>query len=159
MAHQRHLSEKEGIRLTYSPESPQAGDTVFLQTMVLDPSGFPIDRGPVTGRITSPDGRAQQLEFSQLEGGWGVFKSGFTAQESGHYKIEVNSDPNGRHLTTDLPVAPPLIEKQGEPADAQTLREIAAVTHGAAYSVDDFDQAISQISLLPEPQPLEKRTR
>jgi hypothetical protein len=159
MAHQRHLSEKEGIRLTYSPEAPQAGDTVFLQTAVLDPSGFPIDRGPVTGRVTSPGGRVEQLEFTQLEGGWGVFKSSFTAQETGKYQVEVSSDPNGRHLETALNVAPPLIEKEGEPANAQTMREIAAITHGAAFTVDDFGHAISQISLLPEPQPVEKRLR
>ena len=36
MAHQRHLSGKEGIRLSYSPETPEAGDTVFLQSTVLD---------------------------------------------------------------------------------------------------------------------------
>ena len=36
MAHQRHLSDKEGIRVSYSPEAPNVGDTVFLQTTVLD---------------------------------------------------------------------------------------------------------------------------
>ncbi|HWD19324.1 MAG TPA: hypothetical protein VHB20_08585 [Verrucomicrobiae bacterium] len=159
MAHQRHLSEKEGIRLTYSPEAPQAGDTVYLQSTVLDSSGFPLERGPVTGRVTGPGGRVEQLDFTQLEGGWGVFKSSFTAPEAGSYKIDVASAPNGRELDTTLRVAPPLIEKQGEPADVQTLREIAAVTHGASFSVDDFGQAISQISLLPEPQPVEKRIR
>ena len=159
MAHQRHLSEKDGIRLTYSPEAPEAGDAIFLQTAVMDPSGFPIDRGPVTGRITSPDRRVEQLDFTQLEGGWGVFKSGFTAQQAGKYKVEVASDPNGRHLETELIVAPPQIEKQGQPADAQTLREIASITHGSAFSVDDFAKAISQISVLPVPQPMEKRIR
>src|SRR6266404_4244002 len=29
MAHQRHLSEKQGILLTFSLEVPQAGETVF----------------------------------------------------------------------------------------------------------------------------------
>jgi len=39
------------------------------------------------------------------------------------------------------------------------MREIAAITHGASFTVDDFDKAISQISLLPEAQPIEKRVR
>ena len=68
MAHQRHLSEKDGIRLSYSPETPQAGDTVYLQATVLDEAGFPIDKGPVTGKITSPGGRVERLEFAPMEG-------------------------------------------------------------------------------------------
>jgi hypothetical protein len=159
MAHQRHLSEKDGMRLSYSPETPQAGDTVFLQTTVLDQSGFPVDKGPVTGRVTSPGGRAERLDFTQLEGGWGVFKSSFTAQEAGAYKLEIASEQNGRHLETDLNAARPLLEKQGQPVNSQVLREISAITRGGSFSVDDLDKVIAQISLLPEPQPIEKRLR
>ena len=159
MAHQRHLSEKDGIRLSYSPESPQAGDTVFLQSTVLDQSGFPIDKGPVVGRVTSPGGRSERLEFAQLEGGWGVFKSSFTAQEAGRYKLEIACAPHERRLETELLVARPLVEKQGQPVNAQVLRDIAAVTRGAGVSAEDLDKVIRQISLLPEPQPVEKRLR
>jgi hypothetical protein len=159
MAHQRHLSEKEGMRLSYSPEAPQAGDTVFLQSTVLDQSGFPIDKGPVTGRVTSPGGRAERLEFTQLEGGWGVFKSSFAAQEAGSYKLEISAGQVGRRLETELLVARPLLEKQGQPVNAQVLREIAVLTRGASVSADELDKVINQISLLPGPQPVEKRLR
>ena len=159
MAHQRHLSEKEGIRLSYSPETPQAGDTVFLQSTVLDASGFPADKGPVTGKVTSPGGRTERLEFAQVEGGWGVFKSSFTAQEAGQYKIEVASEPYGRRLATDLLVARPLLEKEGQPVNARILGEIAALTRGASFSMSDLDKMVNQISLLPEPQPVERRLR
>ncbi len=159
MAHQRHLSEKEGMRLSYSPEAPQAGDTVFLQSTVLDQSGFPIDKGPVVGRVTPPGGRAERLDFAQVEGGWGVFKSSFTAQEAGNYKLEIAAEQYGRRLQTDLLVARPLLEKQGQPVNSQVLREIAAMTRGASVSADDLDKVINQISLLPEPQPIEKRLR
>jgi hypothetical protein len=159
MAHQRHLSEKEGIRLAYSPEAPEAGDSIFLQSTVLDPSGFPIDKGPVTGKVTGPSGRAERLDFAQVEGGWGVFKSSFTAQEAGKYKIDVASEPNNRQLTTELLVARPLIEKQGQPVNAQILNEIAALTRGAVFPTTDLDKLVRQISLLPEAKPVEKRLR
>ena len=159
MAHQRHLSGKEGIRLSYSPETPEAGDTVFLQSTVLDESGFPIDKGPVTGKITSPGGRMERLDFTQLEGGWGVFKSSFVAQETGKYKIEVASEPYNRHLTTELLVAKPVIEKEGQPINSQTLAELAALTRGASVSTGDLDRMVRQISLLPEPKPVEERIR
>jgi hypothetical protein len=159
MAHQRHLSEKDGIRLSYSPETPQAGDTVFLQSTVLDQSGFPVDKGPVTGKVTSPSGRTERLDFSQIEGGWGVFKSSFTAQEAGAYKLEADSEPYGRHLITELLVSRPLIEKQGQPVNAQILGEIAALTRGANFSTGELDKMVGQIALLPEPKPMERRIR
>jgi hypothetical protein len=159
MAHQRHLSEKEGMRLSYSPETPQAGDTVFLQSTVLDESGFPVDKGPVTGKVTSPGGRTERLDFSQIEGGWGVFKSSFTAQEAGRFNVEVSSEPYGRHLATALSVSRPVIEKQGQPVNAQILGEIAALTRGATFSMADLDKMVGQIALLPEPKPVEKRIR
>jgi hypothetical protein len=159
MAHQRHLSEKDGIRLSYSPESPQAGDTVFLQSTVLDQSGFPVDKGPVTGKVTSPSGRTERLDFTQIEGGWGVFKSSFTAQEAGRYKLEADSEPYNRHLSTEIVVSRPLIEKEGQPVNAQILSEIAALTRGASFPMADLDKIVGQIALLPEPKPVERRIR
>jgi uncharacterized membrane protein len=159
MAHQRHLSEKDGMRLSYSPETPEAGDTVFLQSTVLDQSGFPVDKGPVTGKVTSPGGRTERLDFTQIEGGWGVFKSSFTAQEAGRYKVEVSSEPYGRHLATELVVSRPVIEKLGQPVNAQILGEIAALTRGATFSMADLDKMVGQIALLPEPKPVQQRIR
>jgi hypothetical protein len=159
MAHQRHLSGTEGIRLSYSPETPEAGDTIFLQATVLDESGFPIEKGPVTGKITSPGGQVERLDFTQIDGGWGVFKSGFASQETGNYKIELASDPYNRHLTTELLVSKPVIEKEGQPINSQTLSELAALTRGASVSTGGLDQMVQQISLLPEPKPAEERIR
>jgi uncharacterized membrane protein len=159
MAHQRHLAEKDGIRLSYSPEVPQAGDTLYLQATVLDESGFPIDKGPVTGKITSPSGRVERLEFTPLEGGWGVFKSSFAALESGPYKVGAASEAHGRRLETELLVVPPLLEKQGRPVNAQILREISAVSRGASFPVEEFDNVVKQISALPRPGAVERRVR
>ena len=94
-----------------------------------------------------------------MEGGWGVFKSAFVALESGRYKIEVASEAHGRRLQTELLVVPPLLEKLGQPVNAQILREISAVSRGASFTADDLDNVVKQISLLPEPGPVEKRLR
>jgi hypothetical protein len=159
MAHQRHLSEKDGIRLSYSPETPQAGDLIYLQATVMDEAGFPIDKGPVTGKITAPSGQVERQEFAPVEGGWGVFKSVFTAQESGPYKMEVAAEAHGRHLETELLVSPPILEKQGQPVNARILQELADASQGASFSPDDFDKVLKQISLLPQPGPVERRVR
>lgn len=159
MAHQRHLSEKQGIRLSFTPEAPQAGDTVYLQSTVFDASGYPIEDGSVSGSVASPSGRAERLEFSPVIGGWGVFKANFTPQEGGRYKIRLTSEKNGRQLETELLVTQPQREKLGQPVNAEILRELANITRGANVGTEALEQIVQQISLLPEPKPMEKRTR
>jgi hypothetical protein len=101
----------------------------------------------------------ERLDFTQVDGGWGVFKSSFAAQETGKYKIEVGSEAYNRHLTTDLMVVKPVIEKEGQPINSQTLAELAALTHGANVSTGGLDALVRQISLLPERKPVEERIR
>jgi hypothetical protein len=159
MAHQRHLSEKQGIRLAYSPEAPHIGDTLFLQATVLDANGFPATEGPVVGTIVTPSGKTERLEFSLSDGGWGVFKTTFVPQEGGKYKITLAAEKHGRNLVTELDVAQPLIEKIGQPANTEVLREIAAITQGTYASFEDLAETVKRISLLPEAKPLERRIR
>jgi hypothetical protein len=47
----------------------------------------------------------------------------------------------------------------GQPINSEVLHEIAATTHGANFSVENFDKVIEQVSALPEPKPIEKRLR
>jgi hypothetical protein len=159
MAHQRHLSEKQGIRLTYSPEVPQAGETVFLQSTVLDAAGFPIEDGRVIGKIMAPSGRAERLEFTPVEGGWGVFKTSFVPSEGGQYRVSITAEQHQRKLDTDLSIVQPQVEKEGQPVNGPLLRELASLTQGANASYDALEQVLQQISTLPEPKPLEQRFR
>jgi hypothetical protein len=159
MAHQRHLAQKEGIRLAYSPEAPQVGDNVFLQATVLNSAGFPVDEGPVVGLITAPSGRRERVEFSSLEEGWGVFKSGFRPQEGGAYEVYVGAETHGRQLETRILVTEPELEKVGQPVNAAILEEIAEVTGGMSGSMEALGQIVARISTLPEPKPVEQRVR
>lgn len=159
MAHQRHLSQKEGIRLSYSPESPQVGDTVNLQSAVLDSAGFPLEDGLVTATVAAPSGRTEQIQFAPVEGGWGVFKSSFNIQEGGKYKITVRSEKNARTLQTELAVSETIPEKIGQPINREILKEIAGLTGGTNVTTDALGDLVRQISVLPEPQPLERRLR
>jgi hypothetical protein len=159
MAHQRHLSEKEGLRLSLSPEAPQVGETVFMQATVLDERGTPSDEGPVVGKITSPSGRTERVEFAPVEGGWGVFQASFLPQDGGAYKITVSAEKHSRTLDTELAVKQPEIEKLGQPINLEVLRELASITRGAVGSADELDKIVRQVSLLPEQKPIERRIR
>ncbi|MGY8653975.1 MAG: hypothetical protein ACKVJX_10175 [Verrucomicrobiia bacterium] len=159
MAHQRHLSERQGIRLSFSPESPQVGETVFLQATVMSQGGLPIDRGPVIGKITSESGATERVEFSLLEGGWGVFQSSFVPERGEIYNVVVEAPKHDRELETKIDVASPTIERTGQPVNSKILDEIAAITLGESGAIEDLDGILERIALLPEPRPLEKRIR
>ncbi len=159
MAHQRHLADRQGIRLAFSPEVPNLGDRVFLQATVLDAAGLPVERGPVTGMVRTPSGRTERLDFAPVEGGWGVFKSQFVPTETGDNMVSVTAPQHGRELETVLHVSRPVLEKIGQPAQVRTLREIATITRGASGGMEDVERLMREISLLPEPKPMEQRLR
>jgi len=157
MAHQRHLAQGERIRLSFSPETPRAGDTVSLLATVFDASGYPVHKGNVSARVTTPPGTSERLDLTAVPGGWGVFKGEYTPRAGGVLHILVKNDPDGQQLETDLTVEPSGREKVGEPANLAILRDIAALTHGIAGGTGDLDALLSQIALLPEPRPIEQR--
>lgn len=159
MAHQRHLSERQGIRMSYSPESPQVGETVFLQATVMSQGGLPIDRGPVIGKIASASGRSERVEFTSLDGGWGVFQSSFVPEKGEVYTVAVEAPKHDRELETKIDVAAPTIERTGRPVNSKILDEIAAITLGESGTIEDLNGILERIALLPEPRPLEKRIR
>jgi uncharacterized membrane protein len=158
MAHKRHMAQGEGFRLSYSPENPSAGESVYLQATVLDRIGVPAAE-QVQARIVSPSGQAERLEFTVLPGGWGVYKGSFTPREGGAYKIEVSGERAGQKLETELTVAKPEVEKTGQPANVAMMRDLAELTRGASGSTSDLDALVQRISLLPEAEPLELRFR
>ena len=159
MAHKRHLAEKEGIRLSFTPETPKVGDRVFMQATVLDEAGFPLEDGEVNGEIISPGGQGEQLELTEVEGGWGGYSTEFLPQEGGAYQIKIDASEHDRELETKIVVSLPKREKLGRPVNRPVLAEIASITQGESANTDNLDEIIQKISVLPEPQPAELRTR
>ena len=159
MAHKRHLAEKEGIRLSYTPETPKVGDRVFLQATVLDEAGFPLENGEVNGTIVSPTGRDEQLELTEVDGGWGVYSAEMLPQEGGPFEITIEAPEHDRQLETKLTVSLPKREKQGRPVNRAVLAEIASITGGESVNTADLDEVIQRISVLPEPRLAQIRTR
>lgn len=159
MAHQRHLAQGVGIRLTYSPEDPRAGETVYMQATVLDANGYPVEKGLVSGSIKAPTGNQENVEFSSVQGGWGVFKSSFVPSVGGAYKVRLACEEAGRNLETEIIVTRPNREKLGQPANVSAMREMADITRGESGGVADLPAILKKILVLPEPQPIEKRIR
>ena len=158
MAHKRHLAEKEGIRLSFSPETPKVGDRIFLQATVLDKAGFPLEDGNVNGEFLYPKGVDESLNLSEIKGGWGVYSTEFSAKEGGVYKIKIEAPDQDRKLETKINVSMPKREKLGRPVNRSILKEIASITGGESANIDDLEKIIKKILVLPEPNPVELRT-
>jgi hypothetical protein len=159
MAHQRHLSQDEGVRFFYTPEAPKRGDKVRLNATVLDKLGIPISTGKVAVTLTAPSGTSETIELVAENAEWGVHTGQFVPREGGKYEVEVKSDATGRHLKTQLTATVPTLEKVGRPAKLDVLREIAALTAGKSGGIGDLAQMVSSLSLLPERKPEEQRFR
>lgn len=159
MAHQRHLSGNEGIRLTLTPEKPEVGQRIYLNAMVLDRSGYPLQEGRVQATLTTPQGRIESLEMEAEEGGWGVFRSTIQAREAGLHAIQIQCSEQDRLLDTRLEILRPVVEKIGQPSRGDVLQEIARIARGQAVNTGSIQDLINQISVLPEPRPVEWRFR
>ena len=159
MAHERHLAQDEGVRFFYTPEAPRRGDKVRLNATVLDKLGIPISESKVTVTLTAPSGTAERIELAPENSEWGVHTGIFTPREGGKYEVEVKSEIAGRRLKTQLTVTVPALEKIGQPAKLDVLREIAALTSGKHATPGDLPQMVSSLSLLPERKPEEHRFR
>jgi len=159
MAHQRHLSQDEGVRFFYAPETPKRGDKVRLNATVLDKMGIPISEGRVTVTLTAPSGTSETIDLATENAEWGVHTGQFVPREGGKYAVEVKCDSAGRHLKTQLEVTVPTLEKVGLPAKLDVLREISALTAGKFGAPTELSQMVNGLSLLPERKPEERRFR
>ncbi len=159
MAHQRHLSQDEGVRFFYAPEAPKRGDKVRLNATVLDELGIPISEGKVAVTLTAPSGTSETIELAAENPEWGVHSGQFVPREGGKYEVEVKCEAAGRHLKTQLIATVPTLEKIGLPAKLDVMREIAALTAGKSGGPGDLAQMVSGLSLLPERKPEEQRFR
>jgi hypothetical protein len=159
MAHQRHLSQDEGMRFFYAPETPKRGDKVRLNATVLDKLGMPISEGKVQVTLTAPSGTSETMELVAENAEWGVHTGVFVPREGGKYGVEVKCDSAGRRLKTQLEVSVPALEKVGLPAKLDVLREISALTAGKYGGPGELREMVSGLSLLPERKPEEQRFR
>ena len=99
MAHKRKMAQGQGMRLTYSPENPKVGDEVYLQATMLDLSGDNLNT-VLRADLKEPDGKTRNLEFTAMEGGWGVFKARLKMQNGGLHQLTIYN-PNGKQKAGD----------------------------------------------------------
>jgi hypothetical protein len=151
MAYQRNMAKGETMRLYYSPEQPQMGQTLALSANVMERSGEPLASGDVTARIVAPSGKAQTARFASADDEWGLFQGRFTAEEPGKHEVTLLCKQTGATLDTSFFVQGIATERVGRPARPEVLEEIARVTRGRVIEPNKLDEIVQSLASLPEP--------
>ncbi|MDC0935126.1 hypothetical protein OAS39_02485 [Pirellulales bacterium] len=157
MAYQRNMAKGETMRLYYTPDQPQAGQTLVVSANVMETSGEPLQKGVVTARIVAPSGAAKTIRFRSTGDGWGAFAAEFTPQEPGNHAVALACKQTGATLEASIYVQGVAGETAGRPARPEVLEEIARVSRGKAVSPGKLGEIAQLLSSLPDPPPAIRR--
>ncbi len=160
MAYRRQMAQGEAIRLFYSPDRPHVDDILTLNANVMDNVGGPLDRGTVTVQAISPTGKTETIRLQPgVKDALGLFVGTFEPKESGNYRLVATSSETGASVQTELSVQGLNREQQGRLARFDVLDEISQITKGKLVSVDEVGTLLDHLAAIPEPEPIDKRTR
>ncbi len=159
MAHKRHLSYNNGVRVFYTPEQPKAGDTVALNVTILDQLRQPLRDGRVSCRITLPDGSLHDSLLHADGKEWGIFKGSFKLEKSGSYEVAIECNEASRKHSFAVNASSLAKEKRGEPADFRTLKEVAMISGGSFFDSGSVDKLVAKLTNMPDVDILESRIK
>lgn len=160
MAYQRNMASDELIRLFYSPDRPQTGDTLTLNANVMSVGGEPLQSANVVVQVVAPSGKVDSIRLEPGgEDQWGLFTGNFEPVEHGEHALTVTCEENGGALNLAINVQGTALEKIGEPARLDVMEEIARISKGEMLSTFDLAVIQSRLSALPNPEPIEQRLR
>ncbi|MDX1680454.1 MAG: hypothetical protein R3242_06975 [Akkermansiaceae bacterium] len=158
MSYQRNMAAGQRVRVYFTPERPEPGATVTLNANAFDAKGAPLEDGKVTITLTAPDGRVKRLDLQKSDSGWGAFNGRFKVDLPGTWKIRaVVSGAEDQPLETKLLAQGVEIEKTGQPARPEVLKEMANIAKGRVVQPGQVSNLIKDINALPEPRPMESR--
>lgn len=159
MSYQRNMAAGQRVRLFFTPERPEPGQTVTLNANAFDANGAPLAQGKVTVDVTSPDGRTSRIDLEKNDSAWGAFSGRFKVDLPGAWKLSATSGSEGDPgLTTTLLAQGTSLEKSGQPARPEVLAEMARVSRGRVILPTQIEELSREIFALPAPRPLEIRT-
>ncbi len=160
MAYQRNMSSGESIRLFYSPDRPEAGNSLTLNVNVMSPTGEPLREGNVIVRIEEPGGNTSSVQLTPAdEESWGLFTGEFIPEEGGLYRLTTTCEETKASHQTEISVQGLERERIGEPARFDVLREVSAISRGRLVVPSDVATLVNEIAKMPEPKIEIRRVR
>ena len=150
MAHARHLSHKQGLRLFYSPEKISQGDTVKFQATVMDSHGFPVSDDMVKLKIISGEKNSSVIQLKEQPGGWGLYSAEHKITDIGNLLYILESKKTANSIEAEIMVKGKKLERLGQPARLTKLKELSDLTNGHYENYPQYQSVIDTISELPE---------
>ena len=137
----------------------EANGTVTLNANVMSPSGEPLQDAVVMVQVVMPSGKTESVRLTPVGDEWGLFNGVFTPTEPGKYQLTLSCRENQSTLETSFTVHGTTLERLGQPARLDVLEEITSISHGRMANAGSLNDLLSEISALPEPDPLSRRLR
>ena len=157
MSYKRNRAAGENLRLHFSKDKPKPGDRITVTANAFDKNGAPLGiEGSVTVEIQTPAGKVITTDLKREEGDWGAYVGYFDILETGSYGITsyTSVDPTQK-VSTSIETLTIELEKIGQPANFDMLKEVSSVSKGKFVTGDQIPELAEMIKNTPirEPEP------
>ncbi len=155
MSYKRNRAAGENLRLHFSKDKPKPGDIITVKANAFDENGAPLGTdGQVTLKLTNPEGAEKTLTLEREDGDWGAYFTRFPILSSGNYTIEASIvGAEDKAVTTTLETLSTEIEKIGQPANFDALKEMANITQGEFITGEQIPDLSAKINNRPHKEP------
>ncbi len=114
------------------------GDKAYLTATVLSKDLRPINDAQVIASVTDPVGNTEEVPMNWILSREGVYQCTYTCSDEGDYRVEVRVEGWAKDKgETDFKVSAPFVEFTNAGQKEELLRQMAAITGGAYYNVED----------------------
>ena len=113
----------------------------------------------IEAEIVPPQGPLLRLMLAPIEPAWGLYEAVWTPTYPGTHRIKLRHAESGREVEGAIEITEAALERRGEAARPEVMREIAAVGGGRTGLAEDADALLAEIRMLPTREPMEQRVR
>ncbi len=139
----------------------EVGDRIVAVARLLDPTFKPLEAPQVSGVLEAPTGEKLPLILRPTSDQPGRFEAIATARTTGRHLLRVELEDSTGKIETAISVVPPSLETARTWQDAELLKEIAAASQGAYFTLANVHDLASRIpdkrqtmTVQGKPQPL-----
>ncbi len=139
------------LELSLDRDIYQIGDTVAARARVVNRAYAPVKDATVWLKISHPNGAIQDMPLKWDIQEEGMYTGSFIAQEQGVYHLEALSTTPAHETheaSMGVLVSASMKEYTNASMDATLLRNIAEVSGGKFYTIDEMDQLINDVEHL-----------
>ena len=149
MSYQRNLTDGTQAQLFLTNDVADEGDEIRLSLQAMTKDGKPAQLDQIKLMMTLPDKSVQLVPLSQgME--WGEYLGRIEADQAGVMEMEVFIEDQSV-ARREVEIRPALLETVGEPADIETLDELARLTNAESVTYDQREDLLAHLEKAATP--------